>query len=423
MEQLNPRTLSRDEWLFGTNYHKGQLVTVVKVPRGRLQPAEKPTNAGALPPPPTKIVVKLPSANRKPAVVETTPSASPQQPSAPASAPTPTPAPEPTPSSARTKTRKLPEGAVVAFAHPHTGSFSEEADAKAAVRFMVSSELEGKDLLDEINNTRLEEVTGEVEPIPAPTPPEWARPLTEQDRIKNVWSQPASETPSLQQSNSLIGLADDFPAISVQELRDEQDTRGPHHEPEPDSPRYPSISGPASSSESKDALFPSPYDNRYMSPQPYASPHATTAGLINGNGGVWVPLQTNAYAQPNYLKSPVAPHPNHNKYDPQAHYSHPTGPLDSPALAHSRPQANYGGSYLPTSATQQHFRDPFGRFQPPQNVAAAYGAATAAAAGGPGGMQQTFSSPSQLGGQMRYGRNAATNGVHQQQQQQRSRPW
>lgn len=145
----------------------------------------------------------------------------------------------------------------------------------------------------------------------------------------------------------------------------------------------------------------------------------------------FLPLHSSGRAQP--------------KFDQNAHYSHPTGPLDSPSMTHSRPNVmpintatgGYTSGYntsLP--ANSQAFRDPFGRYQhdasnpyrpnmsgypnsaAPMNGMNAYGVGGNAGmmgGGGAGAMRQQY--PRAVGG------GAATSGGGAQSQNMRSRPW
>jgi hypothetical protein len=216
-EQLNPNTLSRDDWLLPPNYIRGKAAAPVSLPQGVFKPFVAPPAAPvnwnrqqseeAVPAVKEssqtvsleesraqesvvrKIVVNLPRRSHGSAVARSARAASIVDPykdgkvqeylsMVPVEAvqttedldslltsPTPSEIPLPASSSrdrnaARaTPNRRLPDGTGVIFARPHGSSFSEDAEAKSSMRFMVSSELEIDNLLEEVNNMSMDGLT------------------------------------------------------------------------------------------------------------------------------------------------------------------------------------------------------------------------------------------------------------------------
>lgn len=217
-EQLNPQTLSRDDWLIPANYVRGKAVSPVSLPRKSFQPYVKPSNR--VPLFTTSIEEESSSAAKEssqtvsvdePRPVETTAARKivvnlprmtlRQSGFSPVSQPIVPPqlrarsdpqalaayAPEaaqttedldsllasPTPSEKylgqpmgkdrdvmrQASGRKLPEGTGVVFARPHATSISEETEQPSSMRFMVSSELEIDNLLEEVNNMSMDGLT------------------------------------------------------------------------------------------------------------------------------------------------------------------------------------------------------------------------------------------------------------------------
>lgn len=195
LEQLGPRNLSRDDWLMPKSYHRGKLVTAVKLPSGKFQPYRRPQGdvrpgeASAVTSQalkddaqksgPKKIVVRLPPGNFRGRgvngdasdITETQPVREEFQTSSDIPLLSPMSSLEDLPSAAaadahahdaasgRRAARKVPEGVAIAFARPHGSSFSEDADAKSSVRFMVSSEIEDDNLLSEVNKMSMDGLT------------------------------------------------------------------------------------------------------------------------------------------------------------------------------------------------------------------------------------------------------------------------
>lgn len=215
LEQLNVSTLSRDEWLIPAIYVRGKAVAPVSLPKRHFQrfAAGPPTgsanvsvnrdlDSNALRHKESsqtaviaehdgqdfKVVVKLPARKEPSDMRQAKGHAAQRAPSFPMGripyAPFPEDAqtvsdldillvsPKPSEASASAVStikerpaissaprsvsgRRLPEGASVIIARPH-GSFSEEVDAPSSMRFMVSSELDGNDILDEINNMSMD---------------------------------------------------------------------------------------------------------------------------------------------------------------------------------------------------------------------------------------------------------------------------
>jgi hypothetical protein len=62
----------------------------------------------------------------------------------------------PVPVQRAVSSRRLPDGTGVIFARNHQSSFSEDPEVRSSVRFMVSSELEGDNLLEEVNNMSMD---------------------------------------------------------------------------------------------------------------------------------------------------------------------------------------------------------------------------------------------------------------------------
>lgn len=217
-EQLNTNTLSRDEWLIPATYVRGRAVAPVTLPKRVFERYTAPAPASERPdtvskqarsaaeePSQTvsteenrapegiarKIVVNLPrqaqsNAGTRPFVNLPSPRSSRTQgvvrdyssmlpveaaqttEDLDALLASPTPSENPLPnhqdrSAARqTPNRRLLDGTGVIFARPHGGSFSEEAEAKSSMRFMVSSELEIDNLLEEVNNMSMDGLTETV---------------------------------------------------------------------------------------------------------------------------------------------------------------------------------------------------------------------------------------------------------------------
>ena len=222
-EQLNPNTLSRDEWLIPATYVRGKAVAPVSLPKrafGRFVPSaasnaavarsdmrqaksDRPAAAESSQTVSVeeakvqdtiarKIVVNLPRRSLANANARTSTTIAPQvsnlskpiqdyPPIEPIEAaqttedldsllasPSPSETPLPTSGSRdrnaarQTPNRRLPDGTGVVFARPHGGSFSEEAEAKSSMRFMVSSELEIDNLLEEVNNMSMDGLTETV---------------------------------------------------------------------------------------------------------------------------------------------------------------------------------------------------------------------------------------------------------------------
>lgn len=194
LEQLGGRNISRDDWLMPKIYHRGKLVTTVRLPSGRFQPYVRPSGdvrpgeASAVTSQaikddshkigPKRIVVKLPQGNFRSRVTgdgSSTAEALPVREEFQTSTDIPLLSPnsslEDLPSSApagsnvhdvgsgRRAGRKVPEGVAIAFARPHGSSFSSDADAKSSVRFMVSSEIEDDNLLSEVNKMSMDGLT------------------------------------------------------------------------------------------------------------------------------------------------------------------------------------------------------------------------------------------------------------------------
>lgn len=195
LEQLGPRNLSRDDWLMPKSYHRGKLVTAVRLPSAKFQPYVRPQGdvrpgeASAVTSQaikddgqksgPKKIVVRLPPGNFRSrgangdagGTAETLPVREEFQTSSDIPLLSPMSSLEDLPSAAaadvhahdaasgRRAARKVPEGVAIAFARPHGSSFSEDADAKSSVRFMVSSEIEDDNLLSEVNKMSMDGLT------------------------------------------------------------------------------------------------------------------------------------------------------------------------------------------------------------------------------------------------------------------------
>jgi hypothetical protein len=215
-EQLNPNTLSRDDWLIPANYIRGKAVPSVSLPRKSFQPHIKPINrepsiatsveGGRSPlakessqtvtvdePRPIetvarKIVVNLPrmtlrqsgspvsqpivppqlqarsdlqaSAEYAPEAAQTT-----EDLDSLLASPTPSekylgpPMGKDRETLRQISGRKLPEGTGVVCARPHATSISEETEQPSSMRFMVSSELEIDNLLEEVNNMSMDGLT------------------------------------------------------------------------------------------------------------------------------------------------------------------------------------------------------------------------------------------------------------------------
>jgi serine/arginine repetitive matrix protein 2 len=195
--ELGSRNLSRDDWLMPKTYHRGKPATIVKPPSKKFQPYVPPQEdlrpsesssitsqtlkedghrLGA-----RKIIVKLPTGKARSSTVpsEETGMAENEfvreefQTSSEIPLLSPVSSSEHLPSSAQNTAaivennpalqgklnRKVPEGVAIAFARPHSESFSEDADAKSSVRFMVSSEIEDDNLLSEVNKMSMDGLT------------------------------------------------------------------------------------------------------------------------------------------------------------------------------------------------------------------------------------------------------------------------
>lgn len=192
LEQLGGRNASRVDWLIPKTYHKGKLIAAVKLPIGRFQryvppPEEKrPAETSSITSQaikeeghkagPRKIIVKLPTGNfrRREEVDDSVvsqvvreefqtsseiPSLSPSSSAGdlPGSRGMATEAFDF--ASARQAPRRASQGPAIAFARPHGESFSDDADAKSSVRFMVSSEIEDDNLLSEVNKMSMDGLT------------------------------------------------------------------------------------------------------------------------------------------------------------------------------------------------------------------------------------------------------------------------
>ena len=192
LEQLGGRSASREDWLIPKTYHKGKLVAAVKLPTGRFQPyvpppeEKRPAETSSITSQaikeeghkagPRKIIVKLPTGNfrRREEVDDSLvsqlireefqtsseiPSLSPSSSTGdlPGSRGMATEAPDF--AFARKATRRTSQGPAIAFARPHGESFSDDADAKSSVRFMVSSEIEDDNLLSEVNKMSMDGLT------------------------------------------------------------------------------------------------------------------------------------------------------------------------------------------------------------------------------------------------------------------------
>lgn len=140
------------------------------------------------------------------------------------------------------------------------------------------------------------------------------RGLPDRDHIKNVWSQPESDT--MQQSNSLMGIADDLPPalpISVQDLRDEADkSASPGPQIDMDSPRFASIGVGAENHGQQPFLLSQESSDGHPTGPSYQSHH-----LANGGPGY-------AYSVSNHTPSP---HLSQQNIRPgsQAGVNHPSG--------------------------------------------------------------------------------------------------
>jgi serine/arginine repetitive matrix protein 2 len=192
LEQLGPRNLSREDWLMPKSYHRGKLVTTVRLPSGSFQPYVRtqgdvrPGEASAITSQAIKdeahksgskkIVVRLPTGNfpsrggngEASGAAETLSVREEFQTSSDIPSLSPVSSSEDLPSTAhadhhvndaaaaRKAARKVPEGVAIAFARPHGNSFSEDGDAKSSVRFMVSSEIEDDNLLSEVNKMSMD---------------------------------------------------------------------------------------------------------------------------------------------------------------------------------------------------------------------------------------------------------------------------
>lgn len=222
-EQLNPNTLSRDDWLIPANYIRGKAVSSVSLPRRSFQPHIKPisrdrpaaisveekrspvakessqtVSVEESRPVETiarKIVVNLPRMTRRQSASSpVSPSIVPPQLEARSDMQAPAAyAPEaaqttedldsllasPTPSeknlgppmgrdretTRQSSGRKLLEGTGVVFVRPHASSISEETEQPSSMRFMVSSELEIDNLLEEVNNMSMDGLTETIPEI------------------------------------------------------------------------------------------------------------------------------------------------------------------------------------------------------------------------------------------------------------------
>lgn len=192
LAQLGPSNLSREDWLMPRSYHRGKLVTPVRLPTGSFQPYVRPQGdvrpgeASAVTSQaikdethksgPKKIVVRLPTGKFRSHGANGQTSGAAEalavreefQTSSDIPSLSPTSSFEDLPSAAhvnsqaydalvaRRAPRKVPEGVAIAFARPHGSSFSEDADAKNSVRFMVSSEIEDDNLLSEVNKMSMD---------------------------------------------------------------------------------------------------------------------------------------------------------------------------------------------------------------------------------------------------------------------------
>ncbi|KAJ9106136.1 hypothetical protein QFC21_001278 [Naganishia friedmannii] len=333
--ELGSRNLSRDDWLMPKTYYRGKPVTVVKTPSKKFQPyvplqedtrpsesssitsqtlKEEGHRLGA-----RKIIVKLPTGKARSSVapdmeLETAENEFVReefQTSSEIPLLSPVSSSEHLPSSARNTTttaenksafqsrvnRKVPEGVAITFARPHSESFSEDADAKSSVQFMVSSEIEDDNLLSEVNKMSMDGLTEnptaedlhvrarETEPRAPSTPSAhprsatgtksgppspsvttnaaWTstgtysgaqspgRTLPNREHLMNVWSHLDGDRGATQQNNAFRPLENDVPpalSSSVQDLNEVTNTsevRSERNELELDIdlPRYPSIHG------------------------------------------------------------------------------------------------------------------------------------------------------------------------------------
>ncbi|KAJ9098789.1 hypothetical protein QFC19_006266 [Naganishia cerealis] len=304
-EQLG-RNLSRDEWLLPKTYHRGKPVTMVKLPTRKFEPyiapqedrrpgeassvtsqapKEESHRSGA-----RKIIVKLPTGKARSQALSVDESETTEngfvreefQTSSEIPLLSPVSSSENLPSAAQdvimtldeisgspTKVaRKVPEGLAMAFARPHDGSFSEDADAKSSVRFMVSSEIEDDNLLSEVNKMSMDGLTEnpaaeDLHVRARDTEPRSpGRKLPNREHLMNVWSHLDGDRGSNQQGNAFRPMENDVPSglvSSVQDLKETNSTaenRAEQSEVELDMdlPRYPSIHGAPPANDSDDNL-------------------------------------------------------------------------------------------------------------------------------------------------------------------------
>lgn len=223
LEQAGARNMPRDDWLIPKTYQKGKLVVDVKLPPGKFQPYvpppedRRPGEASSITSQAIKeeghksgsrkIVVKLPSGNFRPrndpvddsAITEAIreefqtssdiPSLSPSSSAEDLPLSRAMNAAMTNPTLTRKTSGRAPQGAAIAFARPHGESFSDEAEAKSSVRFMVSSQIEDDNLLSEVNKMSMDGLTDNPAAEETQRPGREAEPRVRDRANIGPWSQ------------------------------------------------------------------------------------------------------------------------------------------------------------------------------------------------------------------------------------------